>query len=79
MKRRTSQGELKMMIPFGRRRLVISLVSAHGSSSAAATANLLLGDESDCELARLDARRRATLERAQWDIYSVTLQDPRLH
>lgn len=68
-----------MMIPFGRRRLVVSLTSDPGSSNAAATANLVLGAESDAELARLDARRRVALERAQWDIYSVTLQNPRLH
>jgi hypothetical protein len=73
-----SQGVLIMMIPFGRRRLVISLTS-DPASNAYATADALIGAESDSELARLDARRRATLERAQWDVYSVTLQNPRLH
>jgi hypothetical protein len=68
-----------MMIPFGRRRLVITLTSEPGSSDAASTANALIGAESDIEFARLDARRRAALERAHWDIYSVTLQNPRLH
>ncbi|CAN5449906.1 hypothetical protein BH09CHL1_BH09CHL1_09140 [soil metagenome] len=67
------------MIPFGRRRLVVSIVPASGLGKGASNPYTMVGAESDIEFAKLAARRRATLERAHWDIYSVMHQSPRLH
>lgn len=68
-----------MMIPFGRRRLVVSIVSTPNAGEGSSNPYTLVGAESDMEFAKLAARRRATLERAHWDIYSVMHQSPRLH
>jgi len=68
-----------MNIPFGRRRLVVSVISAPVADGAGAGGNALTAAESDLEFARYAARRQATLERASWDIYSVMLQSPRIH
>ncbi len=68
-----------MQIPFGRRRLIVSVVSAPVADGARAGGSTLISAESDIEFARFAARRQATLERASWDVYSVMLQNPRLH
>lgn len=68
-----------MNIPFGRRRLIVSVISAPVADGAGAGSSTLVAAESDLEFARYASRRQAALERASWDIYSVMLQSPRLH
>ena len=62
-----------MMIPLGRRRLSINLVSSRLSERADAS---LIAAETDAELVRLAERRSAVRERAEQDVSRILYAGP---